>query len=254
MIQSKLAEIVTNIGKNIRIKKHSLVQNGEWHGSQLKTKADIFAHNLFVEKLNTLEKIPIISEEDYRTQIFLRPDRYWLIDPIDGTRSLVDGYPGWVTQAALIENGYPVVSAIYAPDLDQLYTASVGNGAYLNGVKLTSKYDNNNIRLIDNYAKPHGIAYKVMKDLNCADYIECGSISLKICKVADNTADLFVKDVFIRDWDIGAPMLILNESDGFISNLNGSPIELSGSFEKKGVIASTSKSLIYKVSRQYGDL
>ena len=164
MIQAKLAEIVTQIGREVKIKKNSLIYNGEWKSDQLKTKADIFAHNLLIEKLNMVEKLPVISEEDCKTHVIIRPKRYWLIDPIDGTRSLVEGFSGWVVQVALIENGYPVSSAIYAPDLDQLYVATIGHGAFLNGAKLTNKYDKDQIKLIDNYPMPRGIARKIMKN------------------------------------------------------------------------------------------
>ena len=241
---NKLTKIVVKTGKSVNQRRNIDAQKGIWKDGELKTKADKYAHNLLVDALTKLEKIPIISEEDVASHMSIRPERYWIIDPIDGTRSLVDGFPGWVTQVALVVHGQVVVATIYAPDLDLLYVAKLGEGAYLNGSRLKIKYnDNNNITLIDNYPKPRGIAADIMRLIPCSNYVESGSLSLKICLVADGTADLFIKDVKVRDWDIAAPMLVLEEAGGVISIANGKPFELCGNIEKSGLIVSKSEEL-----------
>ena len=179
-------------------------------------------------------KSKIIGEEGQKSEISEK-DLVWYIDPIDGTRSFVDGYPGWVTQVALVEHGTILKAAIYAPDLDLLYLASKGEGSTLNGGRLmVKKSDKDQVRLIDNYPKPEGIAKIIMKMIPCKNYIESGGISLKICRVADGMADLFVKDVKIRDWDVVAPMLVLEEAGGSISTGDGSKFLLSNGFDKSG--------------------
>ena len=67
--------------------------------------------------------------------------------------------------------------------------------------------------MIDNYPKPQGIANKIVTELPCSDYIECGSIGLKNFKVAENSAHLFVKNVTVRDWDVAPGDLILSEAE-----------------------------------------
>ena len=241
IVQDQLAEIITKVGREIK-KNRSLAGDSKWDGDQLKTKADIFAHTILKYELLSLQKIPIISEEDVETHLIYRPDKYWIIDPIDGTRSFADGYPSWVTQVALVENGVVVNAAIYAPDLDLLYLASLGNGAFLNGDRIIVKNsDMNQIRLIDNYPEPRGIAEKMMKMIPCKSYIESGSISLKICWIADGSADLFVKDVTIRDWDVAAPMLVLEEAKGILRTGYGKTFLLSNNFDKFGLVVSSSK-------------
>ena len=241
-MQHKLAEIIVEVGKEINRKKKLLISGGQWNGDQLKTKADMLAHKLLVSKLLRLKKLPIISEEDSESHLILRPKCYWIIDPIDGTRSFVDGYPGWVTQVALVEHGTILKAAIYAPDLDLLYLASKGEGSTLNGGRLmVKKSDKDQVRLIDNYPKPEGIAKIIMKMIPCKNYIESGGISLKICRVADGMADLVVKDVKIRDWDVAAPMLVLEEAGGSISTGDGSKFLLSNGFDKSGLVASNSE-------------
>src|ERR1051325_5190557 len=76
--------------------------------SAFKTEADKRAHAFVCEKLNKLfPGVPVISEED-AVHSDVRPDKYWLIDPIDGTASWYEGFDGFVTQAAYIENSVPL--------------------------------------------------------------------------------------------------------------------------------------------------
>jgi 3'(2'), 5'-bisphosphate nucleotidase len=247
-MQNKLAEIVTEVGKEINRNKKLLIVGGRWHGNQLKTKADMFAHKLLTSKLLSLNNLPIISEEDNNSHKILRPKQYWIIDPIDGTRSFVDGFPGWVVQVALVIDGKPKASAIFAPDIDLLYTAQEGAGAYCNGKKLIVSEESHDRKiLIDNYHEPRGIANNIMKGMSCTNYVESGSISLKICRIADGTADMFIKDVTIRDWDVAAPMLVLEEAGGFMLQYNGSLFNLSNNFDKNGLIVARSKKLINSI-------
>jgi fructose-1,6-bisphosphatase/inositol monophosphatase family enzyme len=70
---------------------------------------------------------------------------------------------------------------------------------------------------------------------------------LKICRRADGTADMFIKDVTIRDWDVAAPMLVLEEAGGFMLQYNGSLFNLSNNFDKNGLIVARSKKLINSI-------
>ena len=221
---------------------------GEWHGAQLKTKADREAHQALSTALITLLNIPVLSEEDPASHTDPRPDRYWLIDPIDGTASLAGGFDGFVTQAALMENGEPVLAAVYAPVLDLMYTAEKAGGAFCNGEPIHVSTDENRLVLVDNYPQPKGTAARMMESLSCTGYLESGSISLKICRVADGSADLFFKDIVVRDWDVGAPALILSEADGTFTTVDGQSYPFSGNLEKLGLIAARDARLCKKVT------
>ena len=71
-------------------------------GSQFKSDADKLANKLLTKLLNDFTpKIKVVSEEDDKSHKKIRPKMYWLIDPIDGTRSFVEGFDGFVTQLAL---------------------------------------------------------------------------------------------------------------------------------------------------------
>lgn len=216
-----------------------------------KTEADLKAHSL-VKKLirNFFPSIGVLSEEDKNLPL-QRPGSYWLIDPIDGTASWYDGFDGFVTQVAYIENGTPLYGAVYAPALHKLWSGKKGLGAKLNGVSLPKLVPANRLSLIDNYPEPRRAAKRIADSIPVTNYIECGSLGLKSCLVADGTADLFVKDVVIRDWDIAPAAVILGEVDGVICDLNGKEINFEGGFEKNdGLIVARD----YDVARQTIDL
>lgn len=250
MIKS-IVNIVKDVGTNLK-KIQMDNRKGVWVGTQFKAEADKIAHHQIKSALNKLPlKIPIISEEDVHTHKEVRPSLYWLIDPIDGTASFANGYSGFVTQIALIKENKPVMGAIFAPLLSKLYTAEIGKGSYLNGEKLSLANQTTFNSLIDNYPEPRGIAKKIYNDFQLTKYIECGSISLKICKIADKTADLFIKDVVVRDWDIAPAQLILEEAGGYITDLYGRKFKYSGSYEQIGVIAASSHSVSNEIINWY---
>jgi 3'(2'), 5'-bisphosphate nucleotidase/myo-inositol-1(or 4)-monophosphatase len=239
---NELTRVVKEVGIIMLEWRSSELFEGVWDGPQYKAKVDLMAHEALVDRLYKLApEIPVISEEDASSIVDKRPECYWLIDPIDGTASFATGYPGFVTQVALIENYRPRLAAIYAPVLNELYTAVSGKGAYLNGNTLRVTGTNMFETLIDNYPEPRGVTAELYRSLDFKAYIECGSISLKICKIADGVADVFFKSVTIRDWDIAAPHLVLEESGGFLTDAYGNRPEYRGSYEHAGIIATQSK-------------
>jgi 3'(2'), 5'-bisphosphate nucleotidase len=247
---TKLEKILRDLGNQLLEWRDSDLVEGEWHGAQLKTEADMRAHHYLKENLNReFPGIPVVSEEDTTEHSNTRYDTYWLIDPIDGTASYANNFNGFVTQVALIVNNKPQVGVVYAPAFDLLYAAKVGSGATLNGDKLVIKEINKNrCMLVDNYPTPKNTAAKLYEKMGCTGYLESGSISLKICRIADGSADIFFKDVVVRDWDIAAPYVILKEAGGTLCMITGEKYDFFGDYEKIGIIAATSLSLVEKMS------
>ncbi len=251
---SELTDIVISVGEQLLKWRKSGLMGGHWEGSQFKAEADSLANEKLTARLAALAPgIPVISEERQESWVDERPERYWLIDPIDGTASFAHGYPGFVTQVALMVGHRPSLAAIFAPAIDCLYTAEQGKGAFLNGSKLMRSKTMPNA-LIDNYPEPRGIALQAYMDFDFTHYIECGSISLKICKVADGTAGLFIKDVPVRDWDLAAPQLVLEESDGFLTDIHGHTIEYANGYEKTGLVAACHLGRIEQIVNWYVDI
>ena len=218
-----------NFKKNNKIIKKKIKDH-------IKTNIDIYADEFIKKKLNKITKIPIISEESYKKNLN-RPDEYFIIDPIDGTLSLINDYKTWVTQLAYIKKGEVLYSAIYEPENENLYSGSKEQGIFFNHNRIIKKNLNqSDIIFIDNTPQPNVLNSKLMKYYHNSRYSESGSLSLKICKIILGEANIFIKNVKVRDWDIAPTLLFTGQSDIDIFDLKLNNYKLMGSFEKEGLL------------------
>jgi 3'-phosphoadenosine 5'-phosphosulfate (PAPS) 3'-phosphatase len=251
---SAIGDVLRGVGARLVAWQEESPRGGVRVGDQLKTEADRRAHVLLSRALRELAELPVVSEEDDASLAGARRSRYWLIDPLDGTASWAEGYRTYVTQAALMDEGRPKVAGVFAPALGLLYLASRDGGATLNGQAITAKAAGAaSLVLIDNTPEPRGVTRRVFDELACTGYLESGSIGLKICRVADGTADLFVKDVAVRDWDVAPGDLVLNEAGGALATLDAEAFDYDGSFEKRGLVAAKDIALLRRVKRRLGE-
>lgn len=241
--------ILVSLGARLMTLRRSGLKASTRHRDQVKSEADIIAHEFLVHEFSHCwGGVPIVSEEDESGHVARSADRYWLIDPIDGTASYCDGFDGFVTQAALMEAGRPVLGVVHGPALHLTYKAAIGTEPTCNNAPIRVSSRHTALVLIDNYPEPRGIARRVYDALGFRRYIESGSIALKICRVADGTADLFVKDVPVRDWDLAPAHLLLESAGGALASYDGSPVTYSGPVEKHGLLAASSQRMIDAVT------
>lgn len=237
-----LKKTVTAAGKVLLNLRNDQRTEGEWKGSQYKAYADSVMHDCLVKHLRDFAPdIPVVSEEDPDSWKSAFPAIFFLIDPIDGTASFAQGFDGFVTQVALVKHGAVHCSAICHPLSGSLFWAVRGRGAYCNKRQLRITNKTRLGTIIDNYPQPRGITRSAVSSLHIQYYIECGSIALKICKVADNTADIFFKNVPVQQWDLAAPHLILTESGGILYDIWGRDINYVEKTEYEGIVAANSK-------------
>ena len=255
-MRDELAMVLRQVGARVLECRRDGKIDGQWEGAQYKAAADLIADESLRIGLRGIADIAVVSEEDSDSQQESRPDEYWLIDPIDGTASFAHGFPGFACQAALIQDGVIQLAGVYAPAFDKLYMARRGEGATLNGLRMQVRMvDRQQLTLVDNYPEPRGVAAHLFRDLHCAKYLESGSIGLKICLVAEGQADVFVKDVHVRDWDVAAPHLVLQEAGGFLAQFTGQPFDYRGSYARHGLVAVSSGALldqVYEAVADYG--
>jgi 3'(2'), 5'-bisphosphate nucleotidase len=245
----EMAAAMRKVGAEILRCREQGNMGGKFVGTQFKAAADLVADRCMRDELLRIEDIPIVSEEDISSQAANRPPRYWLIDPIDGTASFAQGFLGFVCQAALIIDRQPWAASVYAPALQRLYLAGRGKGATVNGQPISVKpFVRRHLTLVDNYPEPRGASKRLFHDLECTSYLESGSIGLKTCLVAEGAADIFVKDVCVRDWDVAAPHLVLHEAGGVLTQFTGEVFEYQGGYERAGLIAASSVELLREVS------
>lgn len=252
-LSEAVATAVTEVGALLRTWRADPASlDGAWEGSQFKAHADAMAHRALSDRLAAIDPtIPVLSEEDPAGLPRHRPSRYWLIDPIDGTASYTHGFPGYVTQAALVIGERPEVAAVHAPDSDTLYTAVRGRGAYRDGERLPplGTWPPGAGALTDNTPEPREVARRVHERFGYDEYLESGSISLKLCLIAEGTAHLFVKDVPVRDWDVAAPALLLSEVGGHVTRLDGADFTFRGPWEHTGLVGAADPSTGRRVAR-----
>lgn len=248
-----LEDILRRLGTRMLGWRREGLTEGRWEGTQLKAWADAQAHAFLVDELSRrFPGVAIVSEEDESTHAGGRPPEYWLIDPIDGTASFCGGFEGFVTQAALMRGTRPVLGVVHAPAMDLTYAAAAGGPASCNGRVLGGPRPARAPVLVDNYPQPRGIAAELHATLPCGGYVESGSLGLKICRVADGTADLFVKDVIVRDWDLAPGQLVLESAGGTLADFGGAPIPYSGGFARHGVVAAADPALARRVQAWRG--
>lgn len=203
------------------------------------TEADSAAHNLIVARLQTLLlKLSILSEED--TDSFAGADaqgRYWLVDPLDGTKEFIKRNGEFTVNIALIEKGEPVLGVVYAPAIDTAYCAARGLGA----VKVTEQGKKVAINVSE---PPADRAWRVvgsrshadtetetwLNDIGEYELVPMGS-SLKLCLVAEGAADIYPRLGLTSLWDTAAAHAVVNQAGGEVVQLNGQPLSYSNTGE-----------------------
>src|SRR5207245_9350922 len=100
------------------------------------SEADLAVDALLRERLRAIHEAGWLSEETEDDPARLQRAEVWVVDPIDGTRAYLAGLADWVISAALVDAGRPVVAALYAPVTDELFLATAGGGATLNGAPI----------------------------------------------------------------------------------------------------------------------
>jgi 3'(2'), 5'-bisphosphate nucleotidase len=194
---------------------------------QLKTSVDAAAEGWVLGFLQSeFAGDRILAEERHDGgQEWRGIESYWTVDALDGTRSYVDGFPTWCVQIAWIEDGAVCVGVVHEPAADQSYVAIRGYGAFVltaAGVRQLRVDERNwqvRPRFIDS-TPPEGRVAAVMRHRN-GRFVECGSIGLKICRVADSAADLFIKPLRFKLWDVAPGDLVLQEAGGRVCTWDG---------------------------------
>lgn len=157
----------------------------------------------------------------------------WIFDPLDGTTNYAHGLPIFASSLALEIDGQVVVGAIYDPTRRELFTATQGGGAYLNGVPMRVSSTSS---LIDSLLVT-GFPYSVhaerrdLVDL-FSDFLaeaqavrRLGSAALDLCYVAAGRMDAFWEQ-HLKPWDMAAGALMLAEAGGRVTTLDGDPFDV----------------------------
>jgi len=234
----ELLNIAIDAGKEIlNIYNDEIIVNSKEDKSPI-TQADINSNDIIVNRLKKLESnIPILTEESV-VEWKNRKDwiKYWLIDPLDGTKEFINRNGEFTVNISLIENNYPIFGIIYSPVKSLLYYALKNNGCY----KLKT---NSNLTTLKNFNKINihkekNIPTKVIgsrshsskeflnwveKKFANFELITIGS-SLKFCILAEGKADIYPRFGPTSEWDIAAGHIILEEAGGKLKTIDNKDI------------------------------
>lgn len=159
-----------------------------------------------------------LSEETPDTADRLSKQRLWIADPIDGTRAFSEGKPNWGIGVALIENGQPILGAIYCPVDAVMFHASKNAGAFRNGIKLP-KADSDETVIVPRKAVAALEAVQVPTQI--------GSVLpmlLRFAAVADGRHAGAIAIGNKHDWDLAAGHLMVTETGGKVTTQSGEPL------------------------------
>lgn len=178
------------------------------------TRADIASNDVIEKGLKNLENIPVISEESDIPQYEERKiwTRYWLVDPLDGTKEFIKHNGEFTVNIALMEKGEPILGVVYLPDKDLTYTGEKKNGSFKideNGIKVKLQSTPPDIEqplniLISRSHASNDLDNKLKKlGYKIGEKIKAGS-SLKFCLIAEGIADIYPRFGPTMEWDTAA--------------------------------------------------
>ena len=206
------------------------------------TLADKASHQILLTGLAEINKDPILSEEGAEIDWAERQtwDRYWLIDPLDGTKEFIKRNGEFTVNVALIEKGRPILGVVYAPALKQLYFAEQGIGSFkmddISTEQLGINIDidafiaaatalqvipaprNTSWRIVGSRSHQSDAFKTFVAQFKAADIVSMGS-SLKLCLVAEGKADLYPRLGLTSEWDTAAAQAVVEIAGGQVINV-----------------------------------
>ena len=196
------------------------------------TAADLAAQRVIMAGLVTLqEQLPVLSEEAKAMPWSERRHwtRYWLVDPLDGTREFVKRNGEFTVNIALVDDHRSVLGVVLAPVTGELYVGAAGQGAWLQE-REDGPWQRIRTRLLGDPprvvgSRSHGGAQGgLLERLIGRDYqhVPLGS-SLKFCLIARGEADIYLRLGLTSEWDTAAAQCVLDEAGGAVLDLAGRP-------------------------------
>lgn len=190
------------------------------------TEADMAAHHIIETGLTELTPhLPILSEESKPLSFAERQQwqRYWLTDPLDGTREFIKRNGEFTVNIALIDGNSPVLGVIYAPVVGALYYAAKGQGAFKqesteSPVEIQVRKHCSDKIIIAGSRSHQTEAFKQFVSRLDNYEIICMGSALKSCLVAEGKADLYARLGPTSEWDTAAAQCIVEEAGGLLTD------------------------------------
>ncbi len=195
------------------------------------TAADRTSHDIISRGLLRISgDIPILSEEGEQHPWEERQHwrRFWLIDPIDGTRDFTQRTGEFTVNIALIEHGAPVLGVVAAPALGETFWGIAGKGAFsrnhagkIEQIRVVEPANVKRVVASKNHLNTE--TREFIATLGSIELVQAGS-SLKFCRIAQGAADVYPRLGPTCEWDTGAAHAVLLAAGGIVTKLDGSAL------------------------------
>lgn len=198
------------------------------------TEADLRADRVIRQGLEQhFSGVFILSEESVSadpSDSSRTTDRFFLVDPLDGTKEFLKRNGEFTVNIALIENGEPVAGIVLAPAMDECFLAARGVGAWkrdctgIRAIRTANTGPTDSLRVIG--SRSHGTEkfnawLATLKNEHA--FVAAGS-SLKFCRIAEGQADIYPRFGPTSQWDTAAAQAVLEEAGGVVTDLQGGPL------------------------------
>ena len=196
------------------------------------TEADMAAHNAIIAGLGILTpELPVLSEESAAVAFAERRQwrRYWLVDPLDGTREFIKRNGEFTVNIALIENGVSVLGVVFVPVSGVCYYAAAGGGAFKQvkaGLPVpihVRAYHGGRVTVAGSRSHRGDSLNRFLANLGDYEIISMGS-ALKSCLVAEGKADIYPRLGPTSEWDTAAAQCVVEEAGGHVTDTHMRPL------------------------------
>lgn len=194
------------------------------------TQADLAADRVIKDGLSALNTgWPILSEESAQIPFDERKgwSRFWLVDPLDGTKEFIKRNGEFTVNIALVENGVPVLGVVYAPVLDVCYFAAHGMGAFIkrgaedaHPISAVSPVAGEIVKIVASRSHADERTTALLQTLGEHQCVSMGS-SLKLCLVAEGVAHYYPRLGPTMEWDTAAAHAVIIASGGVVHDNAG---------------------------------
>ncbi len=196
------------------------------------TEADRAAHEIVCAKLEALTPgIPVLSEESAKGDYEKRAGwkRFWLVDPLDGTKEFISRNGEFTVNIALIDGNKPVLGVVYVPVAGLAYFACAGAGAFKQKGEREAlaikarRFAGGKPMVVASrsHAGPETEAF--LRNLGEHEVVSMGS-AIKLCLVAEGTADVYPRLGPTMEWDTAAAQCVVETAGGRVTDLNRQPL------------------------------
>jgi myo-inositol-1(or 4)-monophosphatase len=205
------------------------------------TQADLESNELL--RSTILEAFPNdgwLSEETADSEDRLDKKRVWIVDPLDGTKEFINEIPEFCVCIALVEDGQPRIAVEYNPVRDELFHASKGGGAFLNGepIHVSKQADLRHARVLASRSEEARGEWDPYQPLMKVELT--GSVAYKFALVASGRHDATFTLTPKNEWDVCAGTLLVTEAGGMVTEPGGRAFRFNNraTLLEEGLVAS----------------